>query len=77
MLATLTTKGQITIPKAARDALHLQPGDRIEFVFGDNGRLFLLPVTRPVHSLKGMLPKPKHPISLEAMDQAITEAIIS
>ncbi|WP_298612658.1 AbrB/MazE/SpoVT family DNA-binding domain-containing protein [uncultured Thiothrix sp.] len=71
MLATLTAKGQVTIPKQARDALQLNVGDRIEFVFGDDGRLFLLPVTRSVKSLKGMLPKPKKAVSLEEMDQAI------
>lgn len=75
MLATLTAKGQITIPKAARDTLKLSPGDRIEFVFADDGKLFLLPVTRPVRSLKGMLPKPATPITLEAMDVAITQAL--
>ena len=77
MLATLTAKGQITIPKSARDALKLNPGDRVEFVFGDNGRLFLLPVTKSVRSLKGMLPKPAKPVSLETMDEAITQALKS
>ena len=71
MLATMTSRGQITIPKPARDAMHLQPGDRVEFVFGDDGRLFLLSATRPVASLKGMLPKPARPVSLEEMDAAI------
>jgi len=56
MLATMTSKGQINIPKPARDALQLHPGDRVEFVFGDDGRLFLLSATRPLGSLKGMLP---------------------
>ncbi|WP_020558413.1 AbrB/MazE/SpoVT family DNA-binding domain-containing protein [Thiofilum flexile] len=74
MLATLTAKGQITIPKAARETLKLSPGDRIEFIFGDDGRLFLLPVTRPVKTLKGMLPRPEKPVSLEAMDEAIAQA---
>jgi len=77
MLATITAKGQITIPKAARDTLKLNTGDRVEFVFGDDGRLFLLPVTRPVKTLKGMLPKPGQPVSLEAMDEAITQALRS
>ncbi|MBK8454757.1 MAG: AbrB/MazE/SpoVT family DNA-binding domain-containing protein [Thiofilum sp.] len=77
MLATITAKGQITIPKAARETLKLNTGDRIEFVFGDDGRLFLLPVTRPVKTLKGMLPKPAQPVSLEAMDEAITQALSS
>ncbi len=70
MLATMTSKGQITIPKLARDALQLQAGDRVEFVFGDDGRLFLLSATRSVASLKGMLPKPAKPVSLEQMDVA-------
>jgi AbrB family looped-hinge helix DNA binding protein len=71
MLATMTSKGQITIPKPARDALQLHPGDRVEFVFGDDGRLFLLSATRPLESLKGMLPKPARAVSLEDMDNAI------
>lgn len=75
MLATLTSKGQITIPKQARDALHLVPGDRVEFVFGDDGRLFLLSANRAVKSLKGMLPKPDKPVTLEEMDAAITQAV--
>lgn len=74
MLATITTKGQITIPKKARDALQLDAGDRVEFIFEDDGRLFLLPVTRDVKTLKGMLPKPEKPVSLDEMDDAIAEA---
>jgi AbrB family looped-hinge helix DNA binding protein len=77
MLATLTSKGQVTIPKAARDALHLNPGDRVEFVLSDHGRLFLLPVSRSVLTLKGLLPKPSAPVSLEAMDEAILQAVRS
>jgi len=71
MLATMTSKGQITIPKPARDALQLHPGDRVEFVLGDDGRLFLLAATRPLASLKGMLPKPDRAVSLDDMDAAI------
>lgn len=77
MLATLTSKGQVTIPKQARDTLNLDTGDRVEFIIGDDGRLFILPVTRPVKTLKGMLPKPDTPVSLEAMDEAIAQAVSS
>lgn len=77
MLATLTSKGQVTIPKQARDALNLDAGDRVEFIIDDDGRLFILPVTRSVKNLKGMLPKPTFPVSLEAMDEAIAQAVSS
>ena len=77
MLATLTSKGQVTIPKQARDTLNLDTGDRVEFIIDDDGRLFILPVTRPVKTLKGMLPKPASPVSLEAMDEAIAQAVSS
>ncbi|WP_022953031.1 AbrB/MazE/SpoVT family DNA-binding domain-containing protein [Leucothrix mucor] len=77
MLATLTSKGQVTIPKQARDALNLDAGDRVEFIIDDDGRLFILPVTRSVKTLKGMLPKPTFPVSLEAMDEAIAQAVSS
>lgn len=77
MLATLTSKGQVTIPKQARERLNLDTGDRIEFIIDDDGRLFILPVTRSVKTLKGMLPKPSSPVSLEEMDKAIAQAVSS
>lgn len=77
MLATLTSKGQVTIPKQARDTLNLDTGDRVEFIIDDDGRLFILPVTRSVKTLKGMLPKPPSPVSLEEMDEAIAQAVSS
>lgn len=77
MLATLTSKGQVTIPKQARDTLKLDTGDRVEFIIDDDGRLFILPVTRSVKTLKGMLPKPASPVSLEEMDTAIAQAVSS
>jgi len=55
--------------------LQLHPGDRLEFVLDDDGRLFLLSATRPVGSLKGMLPRPACPVSLDDMDAAIAESV--
>jgi len=69
--ATLTSKGQITLPKALRDHLHLAAGDRVEFILEANNVVRMVPRTTSVTQLKGMLPKPERPVSLEEMDEAI------
>lgn len=73
MQATLTSKGQITLPKALRTHLNLIPGDRVEFVMDDDGQIRLVPKTTSVRRLKGMLPRPDEPVSLERMEEAIAE----
>lgn len=69
--ATLTSKGQLTLPKDVRAALGVGPGDRVDFVRMDDGNYAVLPATQSVKSLKGLLPRPKQPVSLDAMDEAI------
>ena len=71
MLSTITSKGQITLPKALRDRLHLQAGDRVQFLLLEDGRIELVAVTSPVTRLKGMLPPPPQPVTLEEMEAAI------
>ena len=71
MQATITSKGQITLPKALREHLHLAAGDRVEFILEDNNVVRMVPRTTSVTRLKGMLPKPKQPVSLEEMAEAI------
>ena len=71
MHATLTSKGQITLPKALREKLSLSAGDRIEFIFENDQSVRLIPKHVPVGQLKGMLPKPCKPVSLEEMEVAI------
>ena len=68
--ATLTSKGQTTIPKDVREHLRLQPGDRLEFVVQDNV-VILRPATRKVTDIKGFFPKPKRPVSIAEMNKAI------
>ena len=41
MTTTLTTKGQVTIPKQIRDALDLQPGCKLNFAVNDDGDVLL------------------------------------
>lgn len=74
MIATLTTKGQITIPKSVREKLRLEAGDKLKFLIHEDGSVELFPVTYSLAKLKGMVPKPKRPISLEEMDRVIREA---
>ena len=73
MESTLTSKGQITIPKEIRDRLKLRMGDKVEFYVRDDGRVELVPVTSSIKRLKGILPKPARAVSLEAMEKAIRE----
>lgn len=73
MLATITSKGQVTVPKPIRDSLHLRPGDKLNFLL-DDGELRVAPVKSSVTALKGMLPKPATPVTLEQMDEAIARA---
>lgn len=70
--ATLTSKGQVTIPVDVRTHLGLSTGDRIEFVLNEKtGRYEVVPVTRPVTALKGIIRKPAKPVSIEDMNAAI------
>jgi AbrB family looped-hinge helix DNA binding protein len=71
--ATITSKGQLTIPKAVRDALGVGPGDRLDFIRMADGKFMLVPATKPVMRLKGIVPKPKKPVSLKDMDEAIAK----
>jgi AbrB family looped-hinge helix DNA binding protein len=43
MLSTVTTKGQVTIPKKMRDALQIKPNEKIDFI-QDGNRIILVPL---------------------------------
>jgi AbrB family looped-hinge helix DNA binding protein len=70
--ATLTSKGQITIPVQVRDALGVDAGDRIEFVEVEKGEFNIVAATRSVRELSGMLyRKGRKSVSIEEMNVAI------
>jgi AbrB family looped-hinge helix DNA binding protein len=70
--ATLTTKGQVTIPKTVRDHLKLDTGARVDFVIEGDGTVVLKPVTRHVSDLAGLLHRPgRRPVSVRQMDDAV------
>ena len=69
--ATLTSKGQITIPVAVRQAMQVDTGDRVEFVEVGPGRYEFVAATHHASELKGMFGKPARKVSIEDMNAAI------
>ena len=70
--ATVTSKGQITISKDIRDQLKIQAGDRIHFFINNStGVVTFQPVKTNVRELKGIVPKPRKPVSISDMNKAI------
>ena len=69
--ATITSKGQITIPKEVREGLGVDSGDRIEFTELEQGVYTVVAATRDVRELKGMIARPARAVSLEDMKQLI------
>lgn len=71
--ATLTSKGQLTIPKTVRDSLHLHTGDRVAFVIHGDAEAIMKPVTKSVDDVFGLLHLPgQMPLSIEQMKAAVT-----
>jgi AbrB family looped-hinge helix DNA binding protein len=69
--ATLTSKGQITIPVSVRNDLKVDAGDRVEFIQIAPGRYEFVAATHNVNQLKGMFGKPAKTISVDVMNKAI------
>jgi AbrB family looped-hinge helix DNA binding protein len=53
MLATVTSKGQVTIPKEIRDLLHIRTNDKVDFVL-EGDRVVLAPV-KTLLDLRGVV----------------------
>lgn len=71
--ATLTSKGQITIPVEVRKDLKVDTGDRVEFVQIAPGRYEFVAATSEVTALKGMFGPVKKSVSIESMNAAIAK----
>ena len=72
--ATVTSKGQVTIPVDVRTKLGLRPGSRLAFVLTETGGYEIHPETASIKDLKGSVPRPAQPVSVEEMDEAIAAA---
>jgi AbrB family looped-hinge helix DNA binding protein len=72
--ATITSKGQITIPAQVRHALGVEAGDRLEFVETGERQFAIVPATGSVRELKGLFRvKRRNPVTLDEMDLAIAK----
>ena len=73
--ATVTSKGQITLPKDVRDELRLKEGDRVSFEKID-GRYVLRPQNRSIMDLAGILHRPgEKAMTVREMDEALGRAL--
>lgn len=74
MRSTLTSKGQTTIPKAIRDHLNLRPGQRIDYVVEEGGKVVLKPASYDLSDLAGSLHRADGPtLTVEQMSEVVRE----
>ena len=70
-VSKITSKGQITVPKAVREALALHPGDRMSFVIHEDGTVTVEAETVDLPSLRGVVKSSGRHVSIEQMNEAI------
>ena len=73
MTVTVSSKGQVTLPAEARRRLGIHAGTKLEVIVKDDDRLEIVRVGGSLRDLKGALPKPKRPLSLAQMDEAVAK----
>jgi AbrB family looped-hinge helix DNA binding protein len=76
--ATVTSKGQVTLPKALRSQLGLRTGSRIRFTLHPNGSFKGEPVKLSLEDIwrrADERPKPKGVMSFEEMDRAKAQRV--
>ncbi|WP_421857372.1 AbrB/MazE/SpoVT family DNA-binding domain-containing protein [Oricola sp.] len=74
--ATITSKGQLTVPKSVRDRLKLKAGDRVEFIEID-GKTVIRARNLRAADLAGVLGPPPSgdSLTLKEIDEAIADAV--
>ncbi len=74
--ATITSKGQVTLPKEVRKHLQVGEGDRIDFVIDEKGKVGVVPLKRSWRDLAGIVPySGDRPWTIEELDRARDEAV--
>lgn len=68
--ATVTSKGQVTIPKQIRDALGLRVGTELEFVLEDDGTIRVRPKEPALERLRAVKEQLAiHDVDIEKMQR--------
>ena len=75
--ARMTSKGQITVPKAVRVRLNLKPGDRVLFIVEDDGAVRMHAANKDISSLRGVLPAPQRTATIEEIEASIAKAAVA
>jgi AbrB family looped-hinge helix DNA binding protein len=66
---TMTTKGQVTVPRSIRDRLGLKAGDKMAFTMLSDGTVVMRPKTLRLAELAGSLTRPGQPrVAVENMN---------
>jgi antitoxin PrlF len=66
---TLTSKGQVTVPREIRDRLGLTSGDKLSFTMLSDGTVVMRAKTRRLLDLAGSLTRPGQPkVTIEQMN---------
>jgi antitoxin PrlF len=75
MQATITSKGQVTVPIKIRTELNLQVGDQLDFQI-ENGTIKVTPERKKgtLDDFINALPRPKRSFTVEEMNAAIAKA---
>jgi antitoxin PrlF len=74
MFATLTSKGQFTLPKEIRDRLNLDAGAILDFQVQSDNTITARHVQPDARRIRGLLKSPHaKPLSVEQMDEAVTK----
>lgn len=74
--STITSKGQITIPQAVREALGLQSGDRIDFVQEEPGTYKVVALRKDAKALRGRFAgRVSRPVSIGQMADAVATEV--
>lgn len=70
--STITSKGQVTIPRVVRDELDLRAGDRLTWSVRSDGSVEVRKeATQALEAMVGMLGKPARSVTVEEMNEAI------